>query len=353
MMISQAIDAASWRLFEKIQRLDIGTLPISDYSKKYFATLAGRYQGDIKNHVKTWVKRNILGRKNKYPEQYVVILNALLRDRALDDLAHMTLLDHGGGTGLLSLLAAELGIGQVYYNDIYEISCEDSAHISEALGYKSIVRIPGDFAELAAYCKKFGLLFDYIGSYDVIEHIYDIYGFLEGVPLLCSPKSTVFFYSGANSYNPHIVQSLVSLHKQCEQEDRKYTFEWKKRDSLRAYASIRMEIVKNEYLAQCLPEPDNFILSKLVASTRGLMIQDIQNAVRHYIADGTLPINDARFPSNTCDPITGNWAEHLMDFSELLTILKKSFDVSYIYPEAEYLPKATRVGLYASNDCEV
>ena len=353
-MVNKAITTAGCRLMKKIQELDIMAMPISDYNKRYFSgygihSLQGG-RDPVKTRIKTWVKRNILGRKNMYPKQYIEIMDILLHGKTLDDLPQMTFLDHGGGTGLLSLLAAELGFGKVYYNDIYEVSCHDSARISEALGHESIIRIQGDFEDIEAYCQKHTIFFDCIGSYDVIEHIYDIKGFLEKITSICSLKSTIFLYSSANSYNPFIVKKLSEGHERFERKNREYVFGWKERDSLRSYASIREEIIKNEYTAQCLPEPDRVILDKLVASTRGLMLVDIQNSVRGYIAEGTFPKPDIYFPSNTCDPMTGNWAEHLMDFSELLTVLQKSFNICSLYPEKKYLPKASCIGLYARRD---
>jgi 2-polyprenyl-3-methyl-5-hydroxy-6-metoxy-1,4-benzoquinol methylase len=352
----EVVNAAGYRLSKKIQSLDIAALPISEYSKKYFAGYfhecfhddSGFWSIKLKARMKSWVKKSLFIKKSFYPGQYVVILNMLLRDKTLDELQGMTFLDHGGGTGLLSLLAAELGFGQVYYNDIYEVSCHDSTCIAEALGYGSIIRIPGDFEDIALYCKNYNLSFDCIGSYDVIEHIYDIHAFLEKIPIICSPQSSIFLYSGANSNNPQIVQELSMAHERIEHENREYTPGWKERDSLRSYASIRAEIVKNEYLAQGLPEPDVDTLEKLTVATRGLMVQDIKHAVRAYIATKVLPQTDARFPSNTCDPMTGNWAEHLMDFSELLAILEKSFEIYSLYPEADELPRSRQIGLYAS-----
>jgi len=349
-MINKEIEAAGCKILKKLQLLDINSLHISDYNKKYLGGFgfSSQFQKGIKAKIKYFLKKYILRRK--YPKQYIQIMNVLLQDKKINDLQNMSFLDHGGGTGLLSLLAAELGFGYVYYNDIYDVSCNDSACISEILGYNSIIRISGDFNEIKNYCSKHDVLFNCIGSYDVIEHIYDINGFLESIASICAPKSMVFLLSGANSYNKSIVKELSTTHEKIENENREYTFGHKERDSLQSYVSIRAEIIKNEYKAQYLPEPIDEEMETLVKSTRGLIHQDIKKAIQLYITKGILPQADIDFPTNTCDPLTGNWAEHLMDFSKLLIILKKSFNNCFIFPDVKKLPKAKRIGLFASNE---
>ena len=48
-------------------------------------------------------------------------------------------------------------------------------------------------------------------------------------------------------------------------------------------------------------------------------------------------ISRKRLPSdsNTCDPLTGNWAEHLLDFNKIIEITTKSFKVEIV---PGYLP---------------
>jgi len=346
--LARAINSAGIRLMKKISTLNINNLPISDYNRKYFMDIFGLHKPEgVKASIKHYIKRRILGHMYKYPDRYVIILGNLLRGKTLSDLQKMCFLDHGGGSGALSLLAAELGYGRVYYNDIYEVSCDDSACIAKALGHKSIIRIPGDIREIEDYCESNDITFDHAGSYDVIEHIYDIHGFIKRFPKICAQNSRVFFYSGANSYNPQIVQELSIAHDKIERVDREYTPGWKNRDSLRAYSTIRADIIKNHYLDLHLPEPEECTLDVLTEKTRGLMIYDIKNAIDTFLTDGTLPVPDTRFPSNTCDPMTGNWAEHLMDFEQLLSTVNDTFDICYLYPAEEHLSKARAVGIYA------
>lgn len=82
-----------------------------------------------------------------------------------------SILDYGGGTGILSILALELGIHEVYYNDIYDISCIDAKKIANAMGYVKKAYIKGDVVEVYRFCKENNVFFDGIVSYDVLEHI--------------------------------------------------------------------------------------------------------------------------------------------------------------------------------------
>ena len=62
--------------------------------------------------------------------------------------------------------------------------------------------------------------------------------------------------------------------------------------------------------------------------TRGLMKEDIITYVTCYSSDNF----EKRLPSdsNTCDPLTGNWAEHLLDFNKIIEITTKSFKVEIV-----------------------
>ena len=56
----------------------------------------------------------------------------------------------------------------------------------------------------------------------------------------------------------------------------------------------------------------------------------IQKSVDDYIETGKFPQAPSH-PTNTCDPYTGNWAEHLMDINHLADILSKTgFNVALL-----------------------
>ena len=64
-------------------------------------------------------------------------------------------------------------------------------------------------------------------------------------------------------------------------------------------------------------------IEDLAYFTRGMMSFDIEKSVDIYEKEKKLPelINH---PTNTCDPITGNWYEHLMDPDKLSKTLQKN-----------------------------
>jgi 2-polyprenyl-3-methyl-5-hydroxy-6-metoxy-1,4-benzoquinol methylase len=322
---SDIIYCATASLMRKLAGINPGRLPISEYNQRYLS--------DIQRDA-----GSMLG-------NYALILKALLLGKA-DRLDSLSFLDYGGGSGLLSVLAREVGVGHVYYNDIYDVSCADSELIASALGHAGIVRIGGDLREVRSWCEHKKVLFDRIGSYDVIEHIYDIMAYLESIHTICTPDAEIFFCSGANPYNPDIVSKLIAGHMKVELEDRAEVYGRKKRDSLQSYAGIRRAVIQEAGRdAGTEFQPDT--LERLGRATRGLEKSDIVKAVRTYMCTGELPQPDAKFPSNTCDPLTGNWAEHLMDFDKLLTALRRNgFSQSRLFPEPAELAASPIIALF-------
>ncbi|NMA49966.1 MAG: hypothetical protein GX947_09445 [Tissierellia bacterium] len=86
----------------------------------------------------------------------------------------------------------------------------------------------------------------------------------------------------------------------------------------------------------------------LADKTIGLIEQDIKKSIDIYIQDGKLPKVDQKYPSNTCDPYTGNWAEHLLDFEQLLKILKStSFHRNRSVPSIKNASHSNHISIYA------
>ena len=67
--------------------------------------------------------------------------------------------------------------------------------------------------------------------------------------------------------------------------------------------------------------PDETVLL-LAQRTRGMRRFDIRRVVTDYLRTGALPPEPSH-PTNTCDPITGNWCEKLLDPEKLAAILRK------------------------------
>ena len=291
------VNEAADRLYYKLEGIDVKTLDISDYNKRYFGSLL----------------KNLRSNLQKYA--YILIWSIAKTDISLDK---FVFLDYGGGSGMLSLLAKECNIGTVIYNDIYDVSARDAESIGKSVGNRADYYIPGNIGEVIDFLKEKSINCNAIANYDVIEHIYDIEEFLKKMSLISDSNLRVFFSSGANPYNPLIKRKIVKNHYICEFLDREQFVGRKERDPLKSYLGIRNEIIKSLH-----PDLSDDKVEYLGAVTRGMNENDIKKAVNEYLSSGTVSLKQKypKYPSNTCDPYTGNWAEHLMDIYQLRNIL--------------------------------
>jgi hypothetical protein len=299
------IDAAATRLYAKLVDLNVNLLEISDYNKRYF----GEYT--IK------CLRSAL-QKYSYLLAWSVAFSRVKLDR-------LVFIDYGGGPGTLSLLAKEFGIGRVIYNDIYGVSCRDARVIGQKVKSEANDYILGDIDNLIDFLKRSGISCNAIVSSDVIEHIYDIESYLRKLSALSEISLSIVMATTANSLNPLIKRQRMRMHFDVEYKDREETWGFKKRDSLRSYLNIRRECV-----SQYAPSLSDEEVDSLAMATRGLVISDIEKCVEEYLRTGRIS-RKPNHPTNTCDPFTGNWAEHLMDVNHLKRVLcDEGFKVSVL-----------------------
>ena len=281
---------AAHRLRRKLVALDIAKLNISSYSKEYLE--ASRLNGAAQLNVfADIVHRTVPG------------------DMAFRD---ATIVDYGGGNGLIALLAREAGVGGVLYNDIFEGSCRDAKEIAVQLGLEADHYVPGDLDDLIRYLKEHAITVHGLCSYDVIEHVYEIVPFLRQLPQVSDGPLRIVMASAANGRNPRIRRRLMDVQRRVELDD---GVGLEGRDSLRAYRSMRADIINQH--APDLPPAD---AAALAAATRGLVENGIRTAVDRFRQTGTYP-PAPEHPTNTCDPLTGNWAEHLMNPFALAKVL--------------------------------
>jgi 2-polyprenyl-3-methyl-5-hydroxy-6-metoxy-1,4-benzoquinol methylase len=280
------INTAAQRLHRKLKHVDISRLNISEYNKVYLKNRQKslRYFLHIYSYILSW---SLVG----------------FEDR-VNQLVYM---DYGGGTGILSLLAKELGIGTVIYNDIFEVSCDDARIIAETIGNRCDYYVPGDIDQVIDFLQTNSLQCDVLGCYDVIEHIYDIESFFHHLPALSDGPLNIVLSSGANTFNPLVRRHEMKTQLRVELQDRPQQEGHKERDSVKAYKTLRREIIQEN--APHLGEQE---IEHLATLTRGMIQTDIEKAVDAYQKSGDLPPTPEH-PTNTCDPLTGNWAEHLMD----------------------------------------
>lgn len=297
--------AAIARLRTKLLALNLDELDIADYSRRYLAAslLHGGAQLNVCGHV----------------------LLSTLRPLATS-VRETTLIDYGGGNGLISLLARELGVGIIVYNDIFDAASRDAQLLAEALDLEGDHYVVGDLGVLISYLRDESLQCDAICSYDVIEHVYDIDGFLAALPGVSDGPLRVVMASAANGLNPRRRRQLMTAQRQIENEDRHDAVLHKERDSRTAYRRIRAQMIR-EHAPSLAPER----VEILAGRTRGLASGDIARAVDVHVASGGYPPEPGH-PTNTCDPATGNWAEHLMDPFALASALTAAGVITSVEP---------------------
>jgi len=285
--VIQHVERAGAKLHDALRRTDPKALSLSEYNQHYLS----RYLGNLRSVV----------------QRTTYLFACSVAKYSLADLPGLVFVEYGGGTGLLALLAKAAGLGNVIYNDIYDVSCRDAERLARAIGLGAEHYVEGDIDALVDYVRRHGLQTDVVASCNVIEHVYDVDHFLTRVSDLSSARLSVVASSDANQDNPVVKRALVRAQLRLEASDRSPTWGFKERDSLRAYVNIRRSI-----LADAAPGLSPNELDDLARSTRGLSESDIRKCAAQYVATGAIDYRPDH-PTNTCDPLTGNWAEHLMD----------------------------------------
>lgn len=317
--IIKEVTLAASRLEQMLSVLDLDDINLSEYNIRYF--------GD---YIKTEEKRILNLQKYSYILSWV--LSGL--DKPKEEIVF---LDHGGGHGLMSLLAKEYGIGTVIHNDIYPVSCKDARSIALSLNLEADIYIPGEIDDVLDYLKKSDKFCDAVASYDVIEHIYDINDFLNKIHLLSPGPMSLFFASAANERNPRINRELQAMHRKFEYHDRTPKFGRKPTDATKAIIELRRKIISKH-----TPSLSSADVDKLAILTRGLVVGGIQDKVNEYCKTSIFPPGPTH-PTNTCDPYTGNWFEHLMNPEDLASVLDSTGFSTTIkcgfYSQPKNLPK--------------
>ena len=297
----RAINEGASTLYEKLKVLDRDSLDISDYTRKY-----------VDNHVRT-LERTL--------QKYAYVLAWSLASSISQN---CTFVDYGGGSGILSLLARECGVGTVIYSDIYAVSCRDAKVIGASLQSEADYYVQGNLDDLISFLRDHSLSCDIIASYDVIEHIYDIEGFFTQISEVPGVM-TVVMSSGANKYHPLIRRHIMKKQREVEYTDREAVWGHKERDCTKAYYNVRKEIISRH---KGFTEKE---VEQLARVTRGMIKPDINECVTTYVKTGELP-DELDHPTNTCDPYTGNWAEHLINPYHLKDILSQGGFTTEVLP---------------------
>lgn len=265
------------------------------------------------------IKRNFLKkmrtiRSTLQANSYHLALSLADYDIHRKNINDFTILDYGGGLGMFSLLAKEANL-RVIYNDIDEVLLSDAQKIGRELRAEADYYFLGDINDVINFINNEKLTISAVVSQNVIEHIYDIEAFFTKLPLLS--HGPIIMSTRANIFNKMIVNLLKKRQFQAEYLERKID-DGAPRDCFKAFFNVRKHIIAN--YTDKLSEKEIEILA---IRTRGKIINEILEAVDEYLETGCL-IKGLEHPTNTCDPLTGNWCEHLMDPYWLGGILKNS-----------------------------
>ena len=305
------VDHAAGTVHRKLVQMNMQNVHISEYNQRAI-------KNKLANPIATF-------------QVYSYLLCLVLADNSTP-LNKITFVEYGGGAGVLSLLAKTVGIGTVIYNDIYDVSCRDAQTIANTIRVNIDSYVCGDIDDLIDHANQNGFAINAIASWDVIEHIYDIEIYLKKLKYVSKAPFRVVFGSGANKENPLVRRKLERKQIECENKSRNIQWGHKDRDTLESYFQVRKGMI--EKYAPDIPPTTTKWLAK---NTRGLIEKDIRKTVDEFKVKGSISFQpDGRY--NTCDPHTGNWAEHLMDTNKLKNILvDQGFQVSIMtgyYPDS-------------------
>jgi len=283
-----ATNAAATRVHEKLHSMDVNEPKMDEYyRKRYFEVRLT--QGSVSK------LRNC---------SYHIMWAVANSNKPLDQIS---LIDHGGGLGLLSLLAKELGVGRVIYNDIDPKFLEAAQSIARLMGCEADDYLLGDIDRLIEQLGSNTI--DAMVSYDVLEHIYDLDDFFaELCSSSCCPR-VLFMSSGANMFSPFFLRSVIPIQRGREL----------------LYSSKRIAIIE-----ACAPHLREELIVMLCRKTRMLVRSEVEDVVKGYLQNEKVELPKKTganthdpYGTNTVDPETGWWAEHLVNPYYLARQLRK------------------------------
>jgi len=207
-----------------------------------------------------------------------------------------TVLDIGGGVGIMSMMLVSMGVGKVIYLDQNSAVTKDAELLANTLGFQahrylssSLEQIPSDVASTI----------DIALSRDVLEHIYDLYSLDFSLSFYPNLKRMVHNTS-ANLYCLWLRKYFEEVHRESEKEG-----------VISKTANGGYWQDRYEYLLKELGIKNTDEARELATSTRGLNYTDMAN----FLENREYPF-ERHWASNTCDPANGNWSERLMPVEE-------------------------------------
>ena len=254
---------------ERLKAIDYNKLPISDYNKRYIGNL-------------------------KPALSYFMHIYADCLQRGLQaiqtPISDVTLIDYGGGTGFLSILAKSIGIGQVIYIDLNPSSVETIQLLKQIIGIGPDIILHGDSDVLADWCARNKVYPQLLIATDLIEHVYDLSLFFKDL-IHINDSMYLLFTTASTPFNPYVQQRLHKMMVGCESG---------------SLESPNYYTLREQFITKLCPAFSPKEVETWARQTRGLTYPDIQKAIEKK----SLPSPED--PYNTCDPATGNWAERIL-----------------------------------------
>lgn len=276
--LSSLIDNKAHLLYELLVKIDIDKLGLPYHCQEYFK---GSHSKRLFFSIQT--------------SAHLLYRAIILSGRRVEDIV---LMDYGAGVGTVYSLAKLLGCKTVIYNDYLEDWNSSAKLIGKAIGVEVDMYVLGDIDATLDALEKANIQCDIITSRNVIEHIYNLSYFYSQLSKR-QPNAIIYSSTTANARNPLTRIQHRMIHNKWEPQ----------------FREARLETIKKLY-----PQWDESIANKLAKQTRGLALEDLEMALKEFDSSKTLP-NPARHGTNTCDPGTGVWFEHLVSFGEYERII--------------------------------
>jgi hypothetical protein len=143
--------------------------------------------------------------------------------------------------------------------------------------------------------------------------VYDVKANFATFSLLNHQPDVIVYGSGANIRNPFYTRAMKKVQILVETFGRDKSYGHKTSDSLKSYLGLRKDII-----LKCAPSLSDAEVDNLARRSRGLIKHDLEKFVDEYLITGHFKYQ-IDHPTNTCDPMTGNWCEQLLDFDWMMT----------------------------------
>jgi 2-polyprenyl-3-methyl-5-hydroxy-6-metoxy-1,4-benzoquinol methylase len=271
--LSRRIQENAADLLERLRKLPVETLGLPYHCLEYFKS--------------SHYKRLFFSIETS---AHLLYRSITLRSKPVEE---TVIMDYGAGVGTLYMLAKMIGCKTVIYNDHLEDWKTSALLIATAMDIKIDEYIVGGIEETLISLKEKEINCDIITSRNVIEHIYKLDDFYNTVATY-QPSAIIYSSTTANFHNPASHIKHILWHRK-----------WEKHFLPQRAATIK----------ERLPELSAQELQKLAKSTRGLALNDFDEAIQTYKNSKKIP-DPSVHHTNTVEASSGVWFEHLLPFKE-------------------------------------